>query len=62
MKKYNIKNVLITRGEKGLSLIKKKRFHSPTSSKEVYDVSGAGDTVLAVMAHVFQIKLMINNH
>ncbi|MDC3024160.1 D-glycero-beta-D-manno-heptose-7-phosphate kinase [Alphaproteobacteria bacterium] len=51
MKKYNIKNVLITRGDKGLSLISKKDcYHSPTISKEVYDVSGAGDTVLAVIA------------
>ncbi len=51
MKKYNIKSVLITRGDKGLSLITKKAsLHSPTISKEVYDVSGAGDTVLAVIA------------
>ena len=51
MKKYNIKNVLVTRGDKGLSLItRKESFHSPTISKEVYDVSGAGDTVLAVIA------------
>ena len=27
--------------------------HSPTISKEVYDVSGAGDTVLAVIASCF---------
>ena len=34
MKKYNIKNVLVTRGDKGLSLITKKgSFHSPTISK-----------------------------
>ncbi len=51
MKKYNIKNVLVTRGDKGLSLISRKEtYHSPTISKEVYDVSGAGDTVLAVIA------------
>jgi D-beta-D-heptose 7-phosphate kinase/D-beta-D-heptose 1-phosphate adenosyltransferase len=51
MKKYNIKNVLVTRGEKGLSLISRKEsLHSPTISKAVYDVSGAGDTVLAVIA------------
>ena len=63
MKKYNIKNVLVTRGDKGLSLITKKgSFHSPTISKEVYDVSGAGDTVLAVIASTFnkleQIKAL----
>ena len=37
MKKYNIKNVLVTRGDRALSQItKKKCFHSPTTSKEVY--------------------------
>ena len=42
---------LVTRGDKGLSLITKRSlFHSPTISKEVYDVSGAGDTVLSVIA------------
>ena len=51
LKKYNINKVLITRGDKGLSLVSnKKTIHSPTISKEVYDVSGAGDTVLAVVS------------
>ena len=58
IKKYNFGQVLITRGEKGLSLIKKKSFfHSPTATKEVYDVSGAGDTVLAVMAACIPNKI-----
>ena len=58
MKKYNIKNVLVTRGDKGLSLISKKSsLHSPTISKEVYDVSGAGDTVLAVIASCLPNKI-----
>ena len=58
MKKYNIKNVLVTRGDKGLSLITKKAsYHSPTISKEVYDVSGAGDTVLALIAASFPNKI-----
>lgn len=43
--------VLITRGEKGMSLFKKdgtiKNF--PTVAKEVYDVSGAGDTATATL-------------
>ena len=56
-KKYNIKNVLVTRGDK-LSLISKKSsLHSPTISKEVYDVSGAGDTVLAVIAACLPNKI-----
>jgi len=44
-------NVLITRGEKGMALFKKdgttKSF--PTVAKEVYDVSGAGDTATATL-------------
>ena len=58
IKKYNIKKVLITRGDKGLSLIgKRMSIHSPTTAKEVYDVSGAGDTVLAVVASCLPNKI-----
>ncbi len=45
------KAVLITRGEQGMSLFEKDRdTHIPTVAREVYDVSGAGDTVVGVMA------------
>ena len=58
MKKYKIDKVLITRGDKGLSLISKKSsIHSPTTTKEVFDVSGAGDTVLAVVASCLPNKI-----
>ncbi len=45
-------NVLITRGEKGMSLFDKNGAitHIPTKAKEVYDVTGAGDTVCATLA------------
>jgi D-beta-D-heptose 7-phosphate kinase/D-beta-D-heptose 1-phosphate adenosyltransferase len=40
--------VLITRGEHGMSLFtKNKVVHIPTVAKNVYDVTGAGDTVIA---------------
>lgn len=41
--------VLITRGEHGMSLFRKdkKEVHIPTVAKNVYDVTGAGDTVIA---------------
>ena len=44
-------NVLITRGEKGMSLFDKKGpiTNIPTKAKEVYDVTGAGDTVCATL-------------
>lgn len=44
--------VLITRGEHGLSLFESGRrpVHVPTAAREVYDVTGAGDTVIATLA------------
>ncbi|MDH4227979.1 MAG: D-glycero-beta-D-manno-heptose-7-phosphate kinase [Deltaproteobacteria bacterium] len=43
--------VLITRGEHGMSLFfDGSETHIPTVAREVYDVSGAGDTAMAVLA------------
>jgi rfaE bifunctional protein kinase chain/domain len=44
--------VLITRGEKGMSLFEAGGEHTefPAVAREVYDVTGAGDTVAAVLA------------
>lgn len=48
---YNIDNVMITRSERGLSLFTRHNFFTvPTISQEVFDVSGAGDTVISVFA------------
>ncbi|MBD3232320.1 MAG: D-glycero-beta-D-manno-heptose-7-phosphate kinase [candidate division Zixibacteria bacterium] len=43
--------VLITRGEKGMSLFQpdSKVTHIPTVARQVYDVTGAGDTVIATL-------------
>ncbi len=45
-------NVLITRASEGMSLFTTdgKAIHVPTEAKEVFDVSGAGDTVVAALA------------
>lgn len=49
--RYKIKNVINTRSEKGISLfLSNEHIHIPTSAQEVFDVSGAGDTVIAAMA------------
>jgi len=47
----HIDNVLITRGKDGMVLFEKNKspLYIPTKAKEVYDVSGAGDTVIAVL-------------
>lgn len=44
--------LLITRSEHGMTLLKKgmEAFHLPTKAREVYDVTGAGDTVIATLA------------
>ena len=44
--------LLITRGEEGMSLFLKDggEFHLPTFALEVFDVSGAGDTVIAIFS------------
>lgn len=50
--KYLNANVLITRGEKGMSLFEKtgKITHIPAKAREVYSLIGAGDTVVATLA------------
>lgn len=51
LKKLSCKAVLITRGEEGMSLFEKgKVVHIPTAARHVYDVTGAGDTVIAAFA------------
>jgi D-beta-D-heptose 7-phosphate kinase/D-beta-D-heptose 1-phosphate adenosyltransferase len=48
----DLQALLITRSENGMSLIQhgKKPIHTPTKAKEVFDVTGAGDTVIATLA------------
>lgn len=49
--RYHIKNVVVTRSEKGMTLVGEKRMviHSPAVALEVFDVSGAGDTAAAAL-------------
>ncbi|QIQ22221.1 bifunctional D-glycero-beta-D-manno-heptose-7-phosphate kinase/D-glycero-beta-D-manno-heptose 1-phosphate adenylyltransferase HldE [Zophobihabitans entericus] len=52
IEKYDLKGLLITRSEKGMTLLQlgKQLVHLPTQAKEVFDVTGAGDTVIASLA------------
>jgi D-beta-D-heptose 7-phosphate kinase/D-beta-D-heptose 1-phosphate adenosyltransferase len=45
-------SVLVTRGERGMSLFEADgvSWHIPTQARQVYDVTGAGDTVVGTMA------------
>lgn len=44
--------LLVTRGEHGMSLLSRAAppLHLPTHAREVFDVTGAGDTVISVLA------------
>jgi len=48
----NFESLLITRSEHGMTLIQNNEevFHLPTRAREVYDVTGAGDTVISTLA------------
>lgn len=50
--RLGIEALLITRHSEGMTLIRQDgpEFHLPARTREVYDVSGAGDTVIAVVA------------
>ena len=47
----NLQAVLVTRSEEGMSLFDKEGdFHVKAQAREVFDVTGAGDTVIATLA------------
>ena len=49
---FAVGSVLVTRGKEGMSLITSNSapLHLPALAREIFDVSGAGDTLVAVMA------------
>ena len=47
---YNLKYGLITLSEDGMAIYDSKLTQIPTLAKEVYDVTGAGDTVISALA------------
>lgn len=51
MKKLQCASIIITRGDEGMTLFEKNGVitNIPTCAREVYDVSGAGDTVIAAL-------------
>ena len=52
VKDLNLEAILITRGEHGMTLIRpdSPELHLPARAQEVFDVTGAGDTVISVLA------------
>lgn len=58
--KFDFQALLVTRGEEGMSLFERGRkighTHFTAQAKEVYDVTGAGDTVIGVLALALAAK------
>lgn len=54
--------ILVTRSERGMTLVELDApvFHIPTRAREVFDVSGAGDTVVAVLAAALAAKMTLH--
>lgn len=53
MAELELQALLITRGESGMTLLQKhtrQELHLPAQAREVFDVTGAGDTVIATLA------------
>lgn len=51
LEKYQLENILITRSERGMTLVSKNLYLSfAAEAREISDVSGAGDTVIAALA------------
>ncbi len=52
IEQYDFDALLVTRSEHGMTLLRRDKapFNLPTLAKEVFDVTGAGDTVISVLA------------
>lgn len=52
LEEFDFEALLVTRSEHGMTLLRRGQepLHLPTQAKEVYDVTGAGDTVISVLA------------
>ncbi|MGR5152954.1 bifunctional D-glycero-beta-D-manno-heptose-7-phosphate kinase/D-glycero-beta-D-manno-heptose 1-phosphate adenylyltransferase HldE [Photobacterium swingsii] len=52
MEQFDFEALLVTRSEHGMTLLQRGQepLHMPTQAQEVYDVTGAGDTVISVLA------------
>lgn len=62
--RYNIEHVLVTRSEEGMTHVHDEIIHVKSRKVDIYDLSGAGDTVIAVLVYLIQqgedISIAIN--
>ena len=61
LKRFDSKMIMITRSAEGISLFCKEKQHRyfPTESRNIQDVTGAGDTVLSILAVAFASNLSV---
>ena len=51
LNEHDLRFLTVTMSEKGISVLRREGvYHSPARAREVFDVSGAGDTVIATLA------------
>lgn len=58
MRELDLDALLVTRGEHGMTLLRPDmpEFHLPARAREVFDVTGAGDTVISTLASALAAK------
>ena len=61
-KNLSFEFIAVTRSEEGITLLENERqLHVPAMAKQVFDVSGAGDTVIATLAASIVAGLSLDN-
>ncbi len=61
LRDHAIEALLVTRGENGMTLIREQDdYHLPAYAREVFDVTGAGDTVIATLGTAVAAGLSIH--
>lgn len=60
LKKTGVRHLLVTRSDKGMSFVSaKESAHFEANAREVFDVSGAGDTVIATFTACVALKMSL---
>jgi len=60
--KYNFQNLIVTLSEDGIKLFTQKNIlNFPTKAKKIFDVTGAGDTVLATLGVAIASNITLEN-
>ena len=62
IQQLDLSALLVTRGEHGMTLLSKQQepLHLPSHAREVFDVTGAGDTVISVLAASLAAKTSLS--